>query len=97
MTDSQTPGRDSKPQREPLLRAAKTDGMWLWLIGVVIVGAVMATLFALNPPSVNTTANAPTLPQTTGGAPTPPGRATTGAATVDVNAARTIPPAAPVR
>jgi len=99
MTDYQTPGREPGSQPDPMLRTGKMGGMWLWLIGLVIVGAVVATLFAFNPPSANTAAIVP-APQITGASTlpsAPSARITTGTATGDVSGTRTIPPAAPVR
>jgi hypothetical protein len=100
MTEYQTPQHEPGQQPDPMLRTGKMGGMWMWLIGVVIVGVVIATLFALNPPSTNLAAEHP-APQTSGastpaGSPRPAVRTTTGAAT-DGSAPRTIPPAATVR
>jgi hypothetical protein len=102
MTNFQTPDREPAPQPDPMLRTGKMGGMWTWLIGLVVVGIVIATLFALNPPS-SSVAVRDSAPAQISGAATPPQpaiparRATTGMATENASGGRTIPPAAPVR
>src|SRR5262245_22203314 len=55
------------PQPDPMLKEHKANSMWVWLIGVVVAGVVVAVLFGLSEPTPNTASmgNQP-APATTG-------------------------------
>jgi hypothetical protein len=83
-TETTEPG----PQPDPMLKTGRPNTMWVWLIGVVIAGAIVATLVALSP--APNTAALPDRPVATG-SNTPP--QSTMPASRDNSNAVTTPPA----
>lgn len=78
------------PQPDPMLRRGKIEPVWFWMGGIVIAGIVVATLFAVSPPSNHTASNTLAAPQAANKDSAPsvalaPGRQTTGTASVDTN------------
>jgi hypothetical protein len=89
MNDFHTQGSpEPGPQPDPTLHEGPRSRGWVYLIGAVIVVAVVGTLYALNTPTSQQTANeAP--PQSAGPSGTPQspisGGRTTGAAPAEQN------------
>lgn len=86
MSDTEPHRREPGPQPDPLLRPGRIEPLWLWMTAIVVIGVVVATLFAVGTPSPtnDTVANAPAPPQTTGASTSPAlptGPQTTGAGT----------------
>lgn len=58
------------PQPDPMLKPGRANSVWIWLIGVVIAGVIVATLVAISP--APNTASLPNQPNATVGSSTPP-------------------------
>jgi hypothetical protein len=42
---------DPGPQPDPMLKDGRANSVWVWLIGVVVAGVVVAVLVAISPTS----------------------------------------------
>jgi hypothetical protein len=70
--ERQVHGQEPGPQPDPMLKEARSGSVWVWLIGVVIAGVVVATLVAVSPPAPNSASRAPDRPAMNAGSSTPP-------------------------
>jgi hypothetical protein len=65
-----TQKKEPGPQPDPMLKAGSANTMWVWLIGVVIAGVIVAILVALSP--TPNTASLPNQPNAAVGSSAPP-------------------------
>jgi hypothetical protein len=98
MADNDSAPREPGPQPDPLLRSGKLEPLWLWMTAIVVIGVVVATLFAVGTPTStrDSAANVPSPPPTSGPSTSPSpahptGRQTTGAGTGGTSGKQAVP------